>query len=109
MKTLLNLLKESQHLSYRRLNIGEEDLDDTTMTPDENAFVEAVASYRKIGEAIYHNGNLMEAYENIKNIVETAEKLTLKETGDWFDKVTVNRHMKSMNESFKIFSTQLKK
>ena len=109
MKTLLNLLKESQHLSYRRLNIGEEDLDDTTMTPDEKrAFVEAVASYRKIGEAIYHNGNLMEAYENIKNIVETAEKLTLKETGDWFDKVTVNRHMKSMNESFKIFSSTIK-
>ncbi len=109
MKTLLNLLKESQHLDYRRLNIGEEDLDDTTMTPDEKrAFVEAVASYRKIGEAIYHNGNLMEAYENIKNIVETAEKLTLKETGDWFDKVTVNRHMKSMNESFKIFSSTIK-
>jgi len=51
---------------------------------------------------------LMEAYENIKNIVETAEKLTLKETGDWFDKVTVNRHMKSMNESFKIFSSTIK-
>jgi len=95
MKKLLNLLKESQNLDYRRLNIGEEDLDDTSMTPDEKrAFVEAVASYRKIGEVIYHNGNLMEAYENIKNIVETAEKLTLKETGDWFDKVTVNRHMK---------------
>ena len=109
MKTLLNLLKESQHLDYRRLNIGEEDLDDTTMTPDEKrTFVEAVASYRKIGEAIYHNGNLMEAYENIKKIVETAEKLTLKETGDWFDKVTVNRHMKSMNESFKIFSSTIK-
>jgi hypothetical protein len=109
MKKLLNLLKESQHLDYRRLNIGEEDLDDTSMTPDEKrAFVEAVASYRKIGEAIYHNGNLMEAYENIKNIVETAEKLTLKETGDWFDKVTVNRHMKSMNESFKIFSSTIK-
>jgi len=109
MKKLLNLLKESQNLDYRRLNIGEEDLDDTSMTSDEKrAFVEAVASYRKIGEAIYHNGNLMEAYENIKNIVETAEKLTLKETGDWFDKVTVNRHMKSMNESFKIFSSTIK-
>ncbi len=79
------------------------------MTPDEKrAFVEAVASYRKIGEAIYHNGNLMEAYENIKNIVETAEKLTLKETGDWFDRVTVQRHMKSMNESFKVFSNTIK-
>ena len=109
MKKLFNLLKESQHMDYRRLNIGEEDLDDTKMTNEEKrAFVEAVASYRKIGEAIYHNGNLMEAYQNIKKIVETAHKLTLQETGDWFDKVTVSRHMKSMNESFKIFTNTIK-
>ena len=96
-------------MDYRRLNIGEEDLDDTKMTNEEKrAFVEAVASYRKIGEAIYHNGNLMEAYQNIKKIVETAHKLTLQETGDWFDKVTVSRHMKSMNESFKIFTNTIK-
>ena len=92
MKKLFNLLKESQHMDYRRLNIGEEDLDDTKMTNEEKrAFIEAVASYRKIGEAIYHNGNLMEAYQNIKKIVETAHKLTLQETGDWFDKVTVSQ------------------
>ena len=109
MKKLFNLLKESQHMDYRRLNIGEEDLDDTKMTNEEKrAFVEAVASYRKIGEAIYHNGNLMEAYQNIKKIVETAHKLTIQETGDWFDKVTVSRHMKSMNESFKIFTNTIK-
>ena len=109
MKKLFNLLKESQHMDYRRLNIGEEDLDDTKMTNEEKrAFIEAVASYRKIGEAIYHNGNLMEAYQNIKKIVETAHKLTLQETGDWFDKVTVSRHMKSMNESFKIFTNTIK-
>jgi DNA-directed RNA polymerase subunit K/omega len=109
MKKIFNLLKESQHMDYRRLNIGEEDLDDTKMTNEEKrAFVEAVASYRKIGEAIYHNGNLMEAYQNIKKIVETAHKLTLQETGDWFDKVTVSRHMKSMNESFKIFTNTIK-
>jgi len=109
MKKLFNLLKESQHMDYRRLNIGEEDLDDTKMTNEEKrAFIEAVSSYRKFGEAIYHNGNLMEAYQNIKNIVEAAQKLTLQETGDWFDRVTVSRHMKSMNESFKIFTNTIK-
>ena len=49
MKKLFNLLKESQHMDYRRLNIGEEDLDDTKMTNEEKrAFIEAVASYRII-------------------------------------------------------------
>ena len=109
MKKLPSLLKESQYLDYRRLNIGEDGLGNTEMTPEEKLeFLEAVASYRKIGEAIYHNGNLIEAYENIKKIVETAQTLTLKETTDWFDKVTVNRHMKSMNESFKVFSNTIK-
>lgn len=109
MKKLSSLLKESQYLDYRRLNIGEDGLGNTEMTPEEKLeFLEAVASYRKIGEAIYHNGNLIEAYENIKKIVETAQILTLKETTDWFDKVTVNRHMKSMNESFKVFSNTIK-
>lgn len=109
MKKLSSLLKESQYLDYRRLNIGEDGLGNTEMTPEEKLeFLEAVASYRKIGEAIYHNGNLIEAYENIKKIVETAQTLTLKETTDWFDKVTVNRHMKSMNESFKVFSNTIK-
>lgn len=51
---------------------------------------------------------MAEVYESIKNIVETAHKVTLEETGDWFDKVTVNRHMKSMNESFKVFTNTIK-
>ena len=57
---------------------------------------------------ISHKGNLSEIHESIKGIVENANKVTIKETGDWFDKVTVGRHMKSMNESFKIFSNTIK-
>ena len=29
--------------------------------------------------------------------------MTLQETENWFDDVTVNRHMKSLKESYKIF------
>ena len=31
----------------------------------------------------------METYTAIKGIVENANKVTLEETGDWFDRVTV--------------------
>ena len=104
---LKNLLKESQHLDYRRMNVGEEE--EKGMTNEEKrAFLEAVASYRQLGEMISHKGNLAEIHENIKKIVENAGSLTIKETGDWFDKVTVQRHMKSMNESFKVFSNTIK-
>lgn len=104
---LKDILNESQHLDYRRMNVGEEE--EKGMTNEEKReFLKAVSEYKKFGESIYRSGNLAEVYESIKNIVETAQKVTLEETGDWFDKVTVNRHMKSMNESFKVFSNTIK-
>ena len=104
---LKDILNESQHLDYRRMNVGEEE--EKGMTNEEKReFLKAVSEYKKFGESIYRSGDLAEVYESIKNIVETAHKVTLEETGDWFDKVTVNRHMKSMNESFKVFSNTIK-
>ena len=35
-------------------------------------------------------------------MVEMAQQVTLSE-GDWFDGITVNRHMKGLNESYKVF------
>ena len=104
---LKDILNESQHLDYKRMNVGEEE--EKGMTNEEKReFLKAVSEYKRFGESIYRSGNLAEVYESIKNIVETAQKVTLEETGDWFDKVTVNRHMKSMNESFKVFSNTIK-
>jgi hypothetical protein len=107
MKKLKDLLKESQELDYRRMNVGEEDAQGMTKE-EKRAFVEAVAAYRQLGEMISHKGNLAEIHDSIKGIVENANSITLKETGDWFDRVTVQRHMKSMNESFKVFSNTIK-
>ncbi len=33
----------------------------------------------------------------------TAENLTIQESEHWFDNVTVSRHMKQMNEAYKVF------
>ena len=108
MKKLTQLLKESQHLDYRRMNVGEEEEVQGMTKEEKRAFVEAVAAYRQLGEMISHKGNISEIHDSIKGIVENANNLTLKETGDWFDRVTVQRHMKSMNESFKVFSNTIK-
>ena len=103
---LKDLINESVK-SYKRLNIGEEEKEQKMTSEEKRAFLEAVSAYKKFGETIYRNGDLMETYGAIKNIVENANKVTLEETGDWFDRVTVNRHMKSMNESFKVFQKTL--
>jgi hypothetical protein len=102
MKKLKDILNESQH-SYNRMNVGEDKEKEGMTNEEKREFLKAVAEYKRFGESIYRSGNLAEVYESIKGIVETAHKVTLEETGDWFDKVTVGRHMKSMNESFKVF------
>jgi len=103
MKKLKDILNESQHLSYKRMNVGEDKEKEGMTNEEKREFLKAVSEYKRFGESIYRSGNLGEIYESIKGIVETAHKVTLEETGDWFDKVTVGRHMKSMNESFKVF------
>tara|TARA_R100000388_G_C7113408_1_gene97644 strand:- start:144 stop:509 length:366 start_codon:yes stop_codon:yes gene_type:complete len=65
-------------------------------------FVEAVKKYSELGESVYAKGNLKELCERVKYMVEMAQQVTLAE-GDWFDGITVNRHMKSLNESYKVF------
>lgn len=72
------------------------------------AFLEAVKQYRTYGESVYRKEGLDKVHESIRSMVEVANRVTLAETGDWFDGVTVSRHMKRMNESFKIFEKTLR-
>ena len=79
------------------------------MTEDQRAaFLEAVKGYKTYGESVYRKEGLAKVYESIRGMVEMANKVTLAETGDWFDGVTVSRHMKRMNESFKVFEKTLR-
>ena len=74
------------------------------MTKEEKkAFLEAVSQYHKLGEMVYRNNQLSELSETLGNIVTTAENLTMQESEHWFDNVTVSRHMKQLQEAFKVF------
>ena len=78
--------------------------DDQKMTKEErNEFLEAVGNFHKLGEMVYGSGRLKEVAETLKSVVERAEKMTLSETEHWFDNVTTSRHMKQMNEAYKVF------
>ena len=69
---------------------------------DKKAFIESVKSFSQLGEGVYSKTNLKELCEKIKHIVETANQVTLSE-GDWFDGITVNRNMKEIANSYKVF------
>ena len=91
---LTTLLKSINENTEEPVQISEE---------QKHAFLESIKSFNMYGEAIYRSQNIIKALKEIKHVVETAHHLTLQETGDWFDKVTVNRHMKQLKESYKTF------
>lgn len=90
---LKNILKE---------NVGNDE-EKKVSSEQKRDFVRVVSEYHKLGEMIYRAQGLKEVANTLKNIVGTAENLTIEESEHWFDNVTVSRHMKQMNEAFKVF------
>ena len=82
--------------------LGEEQ--EEKMTKEQKkSFLEAVSNFHKLGEMVYSNATLQEVTTTLKSVVEQAEKMTIAETEHWFDNVTTSRHMKQMNEAYKVF------
>ncbi len=71
-------------------------------TMDKKSFIEAVKRYNTYKESFSKASNLKKIVSEIGNLVRAAEPITLQETGEWFDNITVNRHMKQMNEAYKV-------
>jgi tRNA U55 pseudouridine synthase TruB len=69
---------------------------------EKKAFIESVKSFSQLGEGVYGRTNLQELCEKVKYMVEMANQVTLSE-GDWFDGITVNRNMKEIANSYKVF------
>ncbi len=95
-----------QHILNEKY-LGEDET--PKMRKDERkAFLKSVANYHKLSEMVYRNATLQEVTETLGNIVQQAEALTLQESEHWFDNVTVSRHMKQMNEAYKVFEKTAK-
>lgn len=96
--------KFEQQLLKNILNENVDMDDEKKVTSEEKRnFLRAVSEYHKLGEMIYRAQGLKEVAETLQNIVTTAESLTIQESEHWFDNVTVSRHMKQMNEAYKVF------
>ena len=76
---------------------------DGMTTEQKKAFLEAVYRFAEHSNSIYRTHNLRETSQYLGELIEAASQLTLSETEDWFDNVTVGRHMKHLSEAHKIF------
>jgi len=75
-----------------------------TMSDEQKkAFLEAVYKFAEHSNNIYRGNSIKETAAALNHMIEAASHLTLSETEDWFDKVTVSRHMKQLGEAQKIF------
>ena len=66
--------------------------------------VSKIQEFGQLGKSIYKSGDLKETAKTLSDISNAAKVHTLRETEDWFDKVTVNRNMKELTNLSKNFN-----
>ena len=72
-------------------------------------FLEIISTYNTFQEQMKRASDLTEVANTLGGIVEAARELTLRETADWFDGVTVKRNMSEldkMDKSFQKFAVE---
>ena len=70
---------------------------------DSKQIVSKIQEFGQLGKSIYKSGDLKETAKTLSDIANAAKVHTLRETEDWFDKVTVNRNMKELTNLSKHF------
>ena len=79
-------------------NILQEVFEDSPKV-DKYKVVEGVKNFGIVGKALYNNNNIVEIAKQLSEIAESAHHHILGEQDDWFDKVSVNKNMKSLKGS----------
>jgi len=63
---------------------------------DEEQFLEDVRNFGSLGKQIYRENDIRAVAQKLSEIAKTAKTHTLRETEEWFDKITINRNMKDL-------------
>ena len=78
---------------------------------DKKAFNENLSNFNNLGKLIYREGNLRDVVKSLSELANGVKENTIRETEDWFDKVTVGRNMKeltTLSKSFGKFAQEYK-
>ena len=70
--------------------------------------IEGVKNYNKLGKSFYSGGSVLETAKQLTQIAQAAHNHILGEQDDWFDKVSVNRNMKTLKSSVTEFKKAAK-
>ena len=67
-------------------------------------FSNNIRNFGSMGKHIYREGNLKDVAKGLSELANQVRIYTLRETDEWFDKVTVNRNMKELTNLSKSFN-----
>ena len=70
--------------------------------------IEGVKNYNKLGKSFYSTSGILETAKQLTQIAQAAHNHILGENDDWFDKVSVNRNMKTLKSSVNEFKKAAK-
>ena len=79
-------------------NILQEVFEDSPKV-DKYKVVEGVKNFGIVGKQLYNNNNIVETAKQLAEIAESAHHHILGEQDDWFDKISVNKNMKTLKGS----------
>ena len=79
-------------------NILQEVFEDSPQV-DKYKVVEGVKNFGIVGKQLYNNNNIVETAKQLAEIAESAHNHILGEQDDWFDKISVNKNMKTLKGS----------
>lgn len=92
--SIFTLLERNKSVFEKDYNFSKE---------EKKNVLEAVKNYGVYGEVIYGKENVKETIEEIVEMCEIVEQMTLQETDEWFDSVTVSRDMKELKKLKELF------
>jgi hypothetical protein len=98
MIRLKNLLKESEELQQ-------------LPTEMKKHFLEIISTYGQHREGMSRKSDIRQVAETLGAIADAAQEYTLREGGDWFDRVTIKRNMgelKKLQSAFEKESLEAK-
>ena len=103
-ETKLKFLLDEKYLGERG-TVEEEQVPEYT-AEEKKQFLEAISNFNKYSENVYRNYDLKEITSSVRTISEMAANMMKKSSqmnDEWFDGITMNRHVKMLKENIKIF------
>lgn len=108
-------LSRIKRLTEKKINPSmyvESNHDDEEQEPiglsERNRYLQSIKEFNKFSKGIFNEVDYEKMTRKLGGLVEFVSRFTVEEAGDWFDGVTVKRHMKRMQESYGEFEKTAK-